>query len=298
VRLLRFCVLARESMTDALSIPSSLHPKWLRLILCLESCDQLAIAYSGGVDSTFLVWVAQHHLGKEALAMLAVSPLLSAREAADARRVAEQLQFRLDVIEVDVCRHKTVRSNSPTRCYVCKKTLFAKMGERARALGRLRLADGTNADDLHQHRPGLEALRELDVLSPLAMAGFTKAEIRELSRLAELPNWNKPSQSCLATRIPFGVVLSSELLSRIEQAEDYLWNLGCVQVRVRIHHDLARIEVSAEDFPRLLEPGRRVRTLEHFRNLGFRRVTLDLAGYCSGSMDECKHLEGERARVR
>jgi uncharacterized protein len=272
-------------MKDALSIPASLHHKWLRLILSLETCDQLAIAYSGGVDSTLLVWVAQHHLGKEALALLAVSPLLSARELAAARRVAEQLRFRLDEIPVDVWRHKTVWTNSPTRCYACKKTLLSAMLERSRAVGRPRLADGTNADDLRQYRPGLQALRELDVLSPLAMAGFTKAEIRELSRLAELPNWNKPSQSCLATRIPCGVVLSPELLSRIEQAEEYLWNLGCVQVRVRSHEDLARIEVSTEDFPLLLAPGRRLRTLEHFRHLGFRRVTLDLAGYCSGSMD-------------
>jgi pyridinium-3,5-biscarboxylic acid mononucleotide sulfurtransferase len=260
----------------------------------LAGCGRLAIAYSGGVDSTFLAWLAVNHLEGEPLVMLGVSPLVSARERVEALRVAQQLGFAVAELHLDLFAEDEVLANPPNRCYVCKKRLFAEMLRKAQGLGYPRLVDGTNADDLQQHRPGLRALQELAILSPLALASLAKAEVRELSRLAGLPTWNKPSQACLATRIPYGVRITRELLARIELAEEVLVKLGCAQVRVRVHDQLARIEVSPEDFPRLLEANRRRQILARFRELGFARVCLDLAGYTSGTMDNGQEAIGDR----
>jgi pyridinium-3,5-biscarboxylic acid mononucleotide sulfurtransferase len=272
-------------MKNPIPIPPALRAKWLRLNQLLAEFDRLAIAYSGGVDSTFLVWVVAIHLGRQALVMLAVSPLVSAREREEARRLAQQLGFAVEEVQVDLSGEDPIWANPPNRCYGCKKTLFSELLRRAQGLNYPRLADGTNVDDLRTYRPGLQALRELNVMSPLALAGFTKVEIRELSRLVGLSTWNKPSMACLATRIPYGTRITGELLAAIEQAEESILNLGCSQVRVRVHGRLARIEVHPEDFPRLLEAKRRAEILERFRQLGFPRVSLDLAGYSSGSMD-------------
>jgi pyridinium-3,5-biscarboxylic acid mononucleotide sulfurtransferase len=272
-------------MTKPIPIPHALQAKWLRLNQLLAEFDRLAIAYSGGVDSTFLVWLVAMHLGRQALVMLAVSPLVSAREREEAQRLAQQLGFAVEEIQVDLPSDDSIWANPPNRCYGCKKRLFSELLRRAQELNYPRLVDGTNADDLQTYRPGLQALRELNVMSPLALAGLTKAEIRELSRLVGLSTWNKPSMACLATRIPYGTRITGDLLARIEQAEGFILSLGCSQVRVRVHGQLARIEVHPEDFPRLLEANRRDQILERFRQLGFVCVSLDLAGYSSGSMD-------------
>jgi uncharacterized protein len=267
------------------SIPPEYQSQWESLSRELSSYDRLAIAYSGGVDSTFLTWFAETVTAKKVLAIMVVSPLVCAEEPVAARRTAQQLGFTVRELYLDVTADSEVCSNTRTRCYSCKRLMLAHMTELARGLGYATLMDGTNAEDLRQYRPGIRALEEFGVISPLARAGLEKAAIRTLSRLCGLPTWNKPSQACLATRIPYGVMVTRELLRRIEEAEAYLRGLGCGQVRVRVHEQLARIELSPEDFPLLLEPTTRKLMLQQFRKLGYLHVTLDLAGYRSGSAD-------------
>jgi uncharacterized protein len=275
-------------MTDSnihSSIPPEYQSQWESLSRELSSYDRLAIAYSGGVDSTFLTWFAKTVTAKEVLAVMVVSPLVCAEEPVAARRTAQQLGFTVRELCLDVTADSEVSANARTRCYSCKRLMLAHMTELARRLGYATLMDGTNAEDLRQYRPGIRALQEFGVISPLARAGLEKAAIRTLSRLCGLPTWNKPSQACLATRIPYGVMVTRELLRRIEEAEAYLRGLGCGQVRVRVHEQLARIELSPEDFPLLFGPATRKLMLQRFRELGFLHVTLDLAGYRSGSAD-------------
>jgi pyridinium-3,5-biscarboxylic acid mononucleotide sulfurtransferase len=270
---------------DHMRVPQARQDQWQALSCELAPLDRMAIAYSGGVDSTFLLWFVAKVLRKKILPILVVSPMVSGSECAAARVTARQLGFKLEELSVDVLSITEVAGNARNRCYVCKRAMLEAMMALTQRLGYSVVLDGTNVDDLSQHRPGLLALQELGVLSPLASSRLTKTAIRELSRLAGLPTWNKPSQACLATRVPYGVSLSGELLGRIERAEAYLSDLGCTQVRVRVHDKLARIELNPEDFPLLVEPVNRRQVVEHFNQLGFIQVSLDLAGYRSGSID-------------
>jgi pyridinium-3,5-biscarboxylic acid mononucleotide sulfurtransferase len=275
-------------MTESASpfqLPQAYQDQWTRLTRALSVCNRVAIAYSGGVDSTFLVWFAKTVTRKDTLAVLVISPLVSARERDGARQTARDLGFMLKEVEPDVMAAPAVTANTQSRCYHCKQIMLAEVVALARSLGYATLMDGTNADDGQEYRPGTQALRECGAISPLALAGLSKNAIRELSRLADLPTWNKPAQACLATRIPYGVAITCELLTRIERAEDYLMDLGCRQVRVRVHERLARIELPPDDIPLLVEPGRRMRVVEYFCQLGFQHVSLDLAGYRSGNLD-------------
>lgn len=248
----------------------------------LKKLGRVAVAYSGGVDSTFLLFVARRTLGEHARGVLIDTPLLLPRKKEEALGVARTLGLPVDVIPMDIFRERSITANGPERCYFCKRYLFT--GLLARLQGEV-LCDGTNTDDLQEFRPGLRAKEELGVSSPLAEAGLTKEDIRELSREFGLPTWNKPSYSCLATRIPQGTPITSELLSRIGELEGFLEDLGFSGFRVRHHGTLARLELEERDFPRILEPGVRQRILEAFRKQGYRFVTLDLAGYQRGSMD-------------
>jgi uncharacterized protein len=275
-------------MTDSvihLQVPQEYQPGWENLTRELSGYARLAIAYSGGVDSTFLVWFAKTVLKKDALAILVVSPLVASRELAWARQTAQELGFVVEEVDLDVTVNSDVVANTRTRCYSCKKAMLGRMFALAHRLGYPTLMDGTNAEDVHEYRPGIQALQDFGVISPLARAGLSKTAIRELSRLGGLPTWNKPSQACLATRIPYGVTVTRELLGRIEQAEAYLLDLGCRQVRVRVHDRLARIELDPEDFSLLFDSAKRMRTVQYFCQLGFLQVSLDLAGYCSGNAD-------------
>ena len=252
----------------------------------LSPHDSVALAYSGGVDSSFLAWFIRHVLKKELSAFFVLSPFVSRREHNNALRVAEEIGLKPEEIALDVLRVDRVRENSVERCYFCKKEIMTHIGKRARELKCSALVDGTNAGDSKGYRPGHRALGELGVLSPLALAGLEKAQIRELSRLAGLSTWNKPSQSCLATRIPYATPLTPEALSRVEKAEAFLWDLGCEQVRVRVHGgDLARIEVNPEAFAMLFRDDNRSRILRFCRQVGFAHVSLDLAGFHSGCWD-------------
>ncbi len=263
---------------------SLLEEKCRKLELTALPPGRIGIAFSGGVDSAFLAWFIKERLRRPVTLFFADSALIAQREQDCASKTAAWLGLDLEVIGLDPLSSPEVRSNPVDRCYFCKKEVFKRILARAGELGCRTLTDGSHAGDTG-HRPGKKALTELKVLSPLASAGLVKAEIRQLSREAGIPNWDKPSQSCLATRVPYGTLLSRELLSRIEKAEDYLHGLGCMQIRVRCHGDLARIEAGPADFEVLVSPEKRGDIVSRLGNLGFAYVSIDLAGFRSGSWD-------------
>lgn len=252
----------------------------------LEGKERIAVAYSGGVDSTFVAWFLHTKLRKQVRCYFADTPFISRSEREGALRIAEELGLALEVIRFDPLDSPEVRANPVDRCYFCKKEVFGRIIALAEKHGCQVVVDGSHAGDSTGYRPGKKALSELGVLSPLAFAGLAKDEIRRLSFEAGISNWNKASQSCLATRVPYGTSLSLPLLGKIEQAEEFLHSLGCIQFRVRCHDDLARIEMLETDFVRILEPETRTAIVAEFRGLGFAHVTLDLAGFRSGSWDE------------
>jgi len=245
----------------------------------------VVVAYSGGVDSTFLASIAHDALGEKALAVTAFSPTYPASEIAQAESLARQLGLRHILIETNELEDPSFVANDPLRCYYCKRGLFQLLRRIADEEGLEVVLDGTNYDDLSDYRPGRMAAEELGVRSPLLEAGLTKADIRRLSRSRGLPNWDKPSTPCLATRIPYGTAITVELLRRVSAAEEYLAELGLRQFRVRHHGDIARIEVSAEDMALFTDGKIRLQVVEALRALGYSYVALDLAGYRMGSMN-------------
>jgi pyridinium-3,5-biscarboxylic acid mononucleotide sulfurtransferase len=273
-------------MIPGLKVPPSLAEKVALILGTFSPHRRIAVAYSGGVDSTFLAWLVQNTPGKEAYAFLVVTPFLSQREHAGAMGVAREIGLLVEPISLDPSSIPLVRQNPVDRCYHCKKEVMKQIKRRAEELDCSVVVDGSHAGDRTGNRPGRRALYELGVCSPLALAGLEKHEIRELSRLAGLSTWNKPSQSCLATRLPYGTELTHETLSRVEQAEEVLWGLGCEQVRVRYDGETARIEINPDAFHLILDQTTRASITLRLRQLGFIHVTLDLAGYRSGSWDE------------
>lgn len=244
----------------------------------------VAVAFSGGVDSTFLLDVAHEVLGGRALAVTAKIRSVPAAELADARAFCAERGIRHVVVEKDELSIPGFADNPPDRCYICKKALFSTMARVAAQEGCAVLADGSNTDDEGDWRPGLKALAELGVASPLREAGLSKADIRALSRERGLPTWVKPSAACLSSRIPYGEAITAEKLSRVEAAEAYLHELGFSQLRVRSHGGIARIEVPADCIGRAAELHGEIAA--QLKGLGFSYVTLDLAGFRSGSLNE------------
>lgn len=240
------------------------------------------VAFSGGVDSTYLLHEAAQVLEK-VLAVTVSSPLVPPAEVEEAGRTAARLGVPWEKIALDPLADPDFRRNPPDRCYYCKKLVYEGLWERARAGGFAVVLDGENADDAHVYRPGSRARLELGVRSPLQEAGLTKAEIRELARAAGLEAWDKPSSPCLATRFPYGEEIRPELLARVLEAEEFLRSLGCREVRVRCHGRLARLEVAPADLSRVFEARRAVASF--LKELGFLYVALDLEGYRSGSLD-------------
>lgn len=265
--------------------------KFAALLDNLSTLDGLAVAFSGGVDSSFLLKAAQIALDDRVVAMTIRSVFIPQREAEEAESFCRENEIRHLVLPADVLNIPGVRDNPPDRCYLCKRGIFEQIIFKAHELDLPFVAEGSNLDDEGDYRPGMRAIRELGVVSPLRQARLTKQEIRNLSRQLGLPSWDKPSMACLASRFVYGEALSEEALQRVEQAEDLLLCAGFRQIRVRIHGDLARIELPHPDLNRLLEDPLRLQIHEGLRALGFRYVTLDLLGYRTGSMNEALETE-------
>jgi len=264
-----------------------LAAKAQKLGTALAEMTRVAVAFSGGLDSSFLLGAARGELGSgNVLALTAVSPLFPRWELEESRALASTLGVRQVLVEIPWLKEPGLVENGPRRCYHCKRTLFTRLLETARQNGDAVLVDGSNTDDLEDYRPGHEAVRELGVRSPLLEAALCKEEIRALSRRMDLPTQDKQPFACLASRFPYGTPLSQAGLARVERCEDLLRAMGFANYRVRSHGDSARIEVCAEEMPRLLEESLRAKLVRDFKEAGFAYVSVDLEGYRTGSMNE------------
>ncbi len=261
----------------------------------IHAMGSVLVCYSGGIDSAFVLAVATEQLGERAIGMTAVSPSLPASERADAERIAHSLGAHHRSVASNEIERPGYVDNGPDRCFHCKSELYEIAALKQREWGLAYIANGTNLDDLGDYRPGLEAAKNAKVRSPLVEAGFTKADVRAAAKLIGMEIWNKPAAACLSSRIPYGTSVTRERLAQIGGFESALKALGFRQVRVRWHDKIARIEVDLTELEHFLKPGIRERIVEAGKAHGFAYVTLDLAGYRTGSHNEV--LAGRSLRV-
>lgn len=264
-----------------------LREKKIRIVNELKSYGSVLIAFSGGIDSTLVASLAKMALGEKALAVTADSPSIPAAELNDAKRLATEIGLRHLVIKTDELQDPNYLANPTNRCYFCKRELAEKLTELAKELGGYTVVDGTNAEDLKGHRPGAPALSEKGVRRPLAEAGLTKAEVRELAKHLGLSNYDKPSMPCLSSRVAYGEVITSERLHKIERAENLIRSLtGVRELRVRDHGSVARVEVGPDERKVFFDEQLLDYVSNGLRELGFVHVALDMSGYRSGSMND------------
>ncbi len=249
----------------------------------LRGLRNVAVAFSGGVDSTFLLAVAYEVLSDKVLALTAASKFIPKRELDAAIKFCADNNIRQKIFEADVLNFDGVKENPVDRCYLCKRELFKNFLRIAKENNCAAVVEGSNMDDDSDYRPGMRAITELKIKSPLREVGLYKSEIRELSKEMNLPTWNKPSMACLASRFVYGEILTEQKLAMVEAAEEFLLSAGFNQLRVRVHGKIARIEVLPEDFIRIIKMHEKISA--HIKDLGFDYVTLDLQGYRVGSMN-------------
>jgi uncharacterized protein len=274
-----------------LSNPSRLQEKQDRLFAQLAALDRVIVAYSGGADSAYLAWAAGRVLGTNALAMTADSASLPESHKRDAEAFVRQFAIAHEYVETHEFDNPDYLRNDANRCFHCKDELFTRLEQVARERGYQHIVYGVNVDDLGDYRPGQNAARQHRVAAPLADAGLSKAEIRELSRQAGLPTWDRPASACLSSRIPYGTAVTAENVKTVETGEEALKRLGFRQFRVRFHGEIVRLEIAPEELAKALNVEMARRFTEIFKALGFQYVTLDLEGYRQGSLNEVLRLK-------
>ncbi len=267
-------------------ISAETQEKFTNLQNILKKMQSVLVAFSGGVDSTFLLKVARDVLGSNVLAVIANSETYPEREQQEALRIANDMQVRFKVIRTKELDNPNFKGNPPERCYFCKRELFSRLKEIAAEENIPFVCDGANIEDTLDYRPGSKAAEELAIRSPLKEAGLGKKEIRLLSKKLGLSTWDKPAMACLSSRFPYYTPIEEESLRRIDQAEEYLRTKGFSQIRVRHHGQIARIEIDPSEFFLVMEKQTRDEVVESLRKIGYQYVTLDLAGYRTGSMNE------------
>lgn len=252
----------------------------------LSSLGSVAVAFSGGVDSTLLLKVAHDVLGDKAIAVTVSASFTARREMNEAGNFCADNHIHHIKIHVNMAEIEGFNLNPPNRCYICKRALFTRIINAARENGVSNVIDGSNLDDLGDYRPGMKALNELGIVNPFIHCKFTKEDVRNLSRELNLMTWDKPSFACLASRFVYGEMITAEKLRMVERSEELLMSMGFRQIRVRVHGDVARIEILPEDFTRMIQNETREKIYEALKSYGFKYVALDMKGYRSGSMNE------------
>ncbi len=265
---------------------TELNEKYENLKNYLKELKQAAIAFSAGVDSTFLLSAAKEVLGEYVLAVIVSSLTFPKKELNEAAEFCETNKIKYEIIKINELDIEGFKDNPPNRCYLCKNKLFKEIKKTASKYNIENILEGSNFDDIKDYRPGRAAIKELGILSPLEIIKLTKSEIRTLSKERNLKTWNKPSFACLASRFPYGEEINREKLEMVEKSEQILCELGFHQYRVRIHNTIAKIEIEENEFEKILDKEIRTEIIQEFKKIGFKYTALDLKGYRTGSMNE------------